>query len=69
MSHFEEYRNTTLPGSLRDEIIRSWTRFVSRTHKRSYDYNCLRLFESKLLASSGNVRQTYTVPAENRYGS
>ena len=68
MSHIEEYRNTTLPAGLRDDIFRSWTRFVSRTHKRSYDYNCLRLFESQLLTSSGNVRETHTVPAENRYG-
>lgn len=68
MSHLEEYRHSTLPAPFRDDIFRSWTRFVSRWHKRSYDYNCLRLFEDEMLARSGSRRETHAVPDANRYG-
>jgi hypothetical protein len=69
MSHIEEFGQSSLPGPQRDEIFRSWTRLVSRWHKRSYDYNALGLFESVLLADSGRVRATLPVPDENRYQS
>lgn len=48
MSHHEEYSHTTLPGPLRDEIFRSWTRYVSRVRKRSYDFNCFELYKEVL---------------------
>ena len=69
MSHFEEYHQSTLLPQFRDDIFRSWTRFVSRWHKRSYDHECMELYESELLSSSGNVRPTFAVPDGNRYGS
>ncbi len=69
MSHYEEFQHSTFPAPFRDDIFRSWTRFVSRWHKRSYDYNCLRVFETELMSSSGSVRETHTVPDANRYGS
>ena len=69
MSHYEEFHNSTFPAAFRDDIFRSWTRFVSRWHKRSYDYNCLRVYESELMSTSSQVRETHSVPADNRYGS
>ncbi|MFN0096971.1 MAG: hypothetical protein ACKVVT_19605 [Dehalococcoidia bacterium] len=47
MSHHEEYLHSTLPLSMRDDLFRSWTRFVSRWHKRSMEFNCLRLYEDE----------------------
>jgi hypothetical protein len=69
MSHYEEFNNSTFPAAFRDDIFRSWTRFVTRWHKRSYDYNCLRVYESELMPKSSQVRDTLLVPADNRYGS
>jgi hypothetical protein len=49
MSHHEEFLHSTLPRPLRDDFFRSWTRFVSRWHKRSYEFNCFDLYERTLL--------------------
>jgi hypothetical protein len=48
MSHEEEYTHSTNPEPYRDEIFRSWTRYVSRVRKRSYDFNCLDLYREVL---------------------
>jgi hypothetical protein len=69
MSHYEEFQHSSFPAAFRDDIFRSWTRFVTRWHKRSYDYNCLRVYESELMPKSSQVRDTLLVPADNRYGS
>ena len=34
---------------LRDDIFRSWVRFVSRWHKRSSEFTCLDLYERLLV--------------------
>ena len=48
MSHHEEILHSTLPlRPLQDDIFRSWTRFVSRWHKRSREWNRLRLYENE----------------------
>ena len=44
MSHLEEYTHSTHPPALRDEIFRSWSRYVSRVRKRSYEFNCYELY-------------------------
>jgi hypothetical protein len=49
MSHHEEFLHSTLPRPLRDDFFRSWVRFVSRWHKRSYEFNCFDLYERTLL--------------------
>jgi hypothetical protein len=48
MSHHEEYIHSTHPAPLRDEIFRSWTRYVSRVRKRSYEFNCFELYREVL---------------------
>jgi hypothetical protein len=50
MSHHEEFLHSTLPGPMKDDIFRSWTRFVSRWHKRSYEFNCLGMYEQEMVA-------------------
>lgn len=52
MSHHEELLHSTLPLSLRDDIYRSWGRFVSRWHKRSMEFNCLRLYEQQFVTGA-----------------
>lgn len=49
MSHHEEYLHSTLPKAMRDDIFRSWVRFVSRWQKRSYEFNCFGLYERLLV--------------------
>lgn len=51
MSHNEEFLHNSLPEPLRDEFFRSWVRYMSRSHKRSYEFNCFALYEEVLLAS------------------
>ena len=48
MSHHEEYANTSLPEPMRDEIFRSWARYLSGCHKRSPDWNCFQLYREVL---------------------
>jgi hypothetical protein len=48
MSHQEEYVHSTHPPHLRDEIFHSWTRYVSRVRKRSYEFNCFELYREVL---------------------
>jgi hypothetical protein len=48
MSHFEEFNSSSLPGASRDELFYSWVRFLSRTHKRSYEFNCLGIYQEVL---------------------
>ncbi len=48
MSHHEELTHSTLPATMRDEIFRSWTRFLSRAHKRSYEFNCFDIYKTVL---------------------
>jgi hypothetical protein len=49
MSHWEEYNLSSLPAALTDDIFRSWTRFLARSHKRSYEFNAFDLYERELL--------------------
>jgi hypothetical protein len=49
MTHHEEYQHSTLPLPLRDDLFRSWVRYVSRAKKRSYEFNCLSVYEETLL--------------------
>ena len=51
MSHHEEFVRSSLPAHMKDDIFRSWTRFVSRSHKRSYEFNCFDLFERELVTT------------------
>jgi hypothetical protein len=50
MSHHEELLHSTLAPSMLDDIYRSWARFVSRWHKRSSEFSCLRMYEGELLS-------------------
>ena len=48
MSHWEEYNFSSLPATMTDDIFRSWTRFLSRSHKRSYEFNCFDLYQREI---------------------
>jgi hypothetical protein len=49
MTHHEEFKHSTLPMPLRDDLVRSWVRYVSRGKKRSYEFNCVSIYEERLL--------------------
>ncbi len=49
MTHHEEYQHSTLPMPMRDDLFRSWVRYVSRCKKRSVEFNCVGLYEEMLL--------------------
>lgn len=49
MTHHEEWLHSTLPVPLRDDLFRSWVRYVSRAKKRSYEFNCVSIYEQTLL--------------------
>lgn len=49
MSHYEEFQVSSLPAYMKDDIFRSWTRFVSRSHKRSYEFNCYEMVNRQLV--------------------
>jgi hypothetical protein len=48
-SHHEEFLHSALPLSMKDDLFRSWVRFVARSHKRSYEFTCLDLYEREFV--------------------
>ena len=48
MSHYEEYRHSTLPLGMRDDLLRSWSRYLSYTRRRSNRFDCVALYDEVL---------------------
>ncbi|MHB8574711.1 MAG: hypothetical protein ACYDCQ_05205, partial [Dehalococcoidia bacterium] len=49
MSHHEEFQHSTLPLPLRDDLIRSWARYLSHCRRRSDKFDCLQLYQNLLV--------------------
>jgi hypothetical protein len=48
MSHHEEYLHSSLPLPMRDDLISSWTRYLSHCRRRSDNFECVRVYEELL---------------------
>lgn len=52
MTHHEEYLHSTLPAAMRDDLFRSWTRYLSRCRRRSDRFDCVQVYEDTLSPSA-----------------
>lgn len=54
-SMIEEWENTTLPDSYKDDFLRAWTKYVSGGAKRTTSLDCVRMYEQHLGVGSSVI--------------